>query len=154
MNDQSPKGNTTYAIKGNLLEGKISSEYGPDFFSTDEKTAKILLMKYHEAIRRQADWITLAGTAIALLSPFITSDFKNFLSIDSRYWEFLFAIGIALCIIKMINSLISTIIFYDDANIEKVVANLRAGNTKIGSPNTLLWLVTWIKQRLTGQKQP
>jgi predicted RND superfamily exporter protein len=44
---------------------------------------------------------------------------------------FLFAIGIALCFIKIVTFLISTILFYDEANIENVVANLRTGDTTI-----------------------
>ncbi len=141
MNNEPHQENMIYPI-----QGTISTDFGPKFFSTDENTARILLMKYHEAIKRQADWFTIAGIAIALLAPFVTADFRSFLGIDPSYWKFLFLIGLALCIIKIVNSVISAIIFYNETNIEKVVSDLRAGNTKVETSNTLIWIITRIKQ--------
>jgi hypothetical protein len=140
MSAQSPS-EKSFTLDGKKIQGEISTEFGPDFFSTDKNAVKIVLMQYRDAIQKQAaDWITFAAIIIALISPFITADFKNFLGIDPIYWKILFETGLVLCSIKIITLVLNAVFFYHDVDIETVIEDIRRGNTEVRS-NSILRII-------------
>lgn len=149
MNSQSSEGGSSYIVDGDTIKGKIASEYGPDFFSTDKNTARILLIQYRDAtLKQSADWITLFAIIIALLSPFITANFKDFAGIKSFYWMIVFGAGLVLCGIRIFTLVLSTIFFYRDTDIELVIESLRRGNTTVKTHSILHLIFEKIDEKL------
>jgi hypothetical protein len=71
MSAQTSPDDKAFTVDGSTIKGNVASEFGPDFFTTGENAARVILIQFQNAIKRRADWITIAAIIIALTSPFI-----------------------------------------------------------------------------------
>lgn len=122
ITDQEKKGTGGTFAPNHIVVDRIHSNTSTEVIFITEDKLRLKLKDYTHSIERSKDWHVPLAFSLTLSGTLLTSNFKNFLSIEAQLWQFGFSIALAASLVWLLVSVIGA---YRAEKMEDVISSIK-----------------------------